>query len=153
MPGGRPTSTEPLIDRFLKRVNKTETCWLWTGSIQKNGYGSLSSRENKWNTRYAHRWSYIHHKGGIEEGKMVRHTCDIRNCVNPAHLILGDSIDNVHDMLERNPSGCNRHFQREDVLKIREDYKTKSYNDLALEWGIGKTTIANIITKKFYSYW
>ena len=65
MPGGRPKSDEPLIDRFMKRVNKTDTCWLWIGSIQKNGYGNLSAGENKWTTRSAHRWSYMYHKGAI----------------------------------------------------------------------------------------
>ena len=152
MPGGRPKSNEPLIERFMKRVNKTDTCWLWTGSIQKNGYGSLCVSESKWGTRYAHRWSYTYHKGAIPEGKMIRHTCDVRNCVNPAHLITGDSIDNVHDMLERNPNGCNRHFQREDIEKMRADYATKSYKELADEWGVSKSTVCNIITRKYYNH-
>jgi hypothetical protein len=152
MPGGRPVSNEPLIERFMKRVNKTDTCWLWTGSTQKNGYGSLSSQEISWGTRYAHRWSYMYHKGKITDNQMVRHTCDIKNCVNPAHLILGHSVDNVHDMLERNPNGCNRHFQKDDILKIKEDYKTKSYSELALEWGVAKSTICNIITGKYYKH-
>jgi hypothetical protein len=154
MPGGRPVSTEPLIERFLKRVNKTDTCWLWTGNMQKNGYGSVCSRnlQDTWGTRFAHRWSYMYHKGEIAEGMMVRHTCDVRNCVNPAHLVLGTSMDNVHDMLERNPNGCNRHFGQDDILKIREGYKTKSYADLALEWGVAKSTICNIVTRKYYNY-
>ena len=153
MPGGRPVSTEPLIVRFMRSVNKTDTCWLWTGSIGKNGYGILSQKDKDlWGTRAVHRWSYIYHKGKIADNLMVRHTCDIRHCVNPAHLTLGASVDNVHDMLERNPNGCNRHFQQEDILKIREDYKTKSYAELALEWGVSKSTICNIITKKYYNH-
>ena len=150
MPGGRPKSTESLIDRFMKRVNKTETCWLWTGSLQCNGYGALSALENKWGTRFAHRWSYMHHKGKIDDGLMVRHTCDVRNCVNPAHLILGTSQDNVRDMLERNPNGCHRKFQQADILQIREDYKTMSYKEISEKWGVGVTTIGNIIRKEIY---
>jgi len=153
MPGGRPKSTEPLIERFMKRVNKTDTCWLWTGAMQKNGYGQLCSKEPTWGTRFPHRWSYTYHKGAIPEGKMIRHTCDVRNCVNPAHLIPGDSVDNVHDMLERNPNGCHRKFQKEDVEKIRADYATKSLKELADEWGVWPTTIHNIVTRKNYSYW
>jgi hypothetical protein len=152
MPGGRPKSDEPLIERFMKRVTKTDTCWLWTGSIQKNGYGSLSAKELTWGTRFAHRWSYVYHKGAIPVGKMIRHTCDVRNCVNPSHLISGDSIDNVHDMLERNPRGCGRKFREEDIQKIRADYVHKSYKELADEWGVCKATIGNIISGKFYSY-
>jgi hypothetical protein len=152
MPGGRPKSTEPLIERFMKRVDKTDTCWLWTGSVQKNGYGALSYGEPKWGTRFAHRWSYTYHKGTIPEGQMVRHTCDIRNCVNPAHLILGASIDNVHDMLERNPNGCNRHFGRDDIEKIRADSVSKSYEELSKEWAVSKSTICNIVTRKYYNH-
>ena len=154
MPGGRPKSTEPLIERFMKRVNKTDTCWLWTGAMQKNGYGRVCTRYlDDWGTPSAHRWSYTYHKGAIPEGKMIRHTCDVRNCVNPAHLIPGDSVDNVHDMLERNPNGCHRKFQKEDVEKIRADYATKSGKELADEWGVWPTTIHNIVTRKNYSYW
>jgi hypothetical protein len=154
MPGGRPKSTEPLIERFMKRVNKTDTCWLWIGGIQKNGYGSITTTDkDTWGTRFAHRWSYLHHKGQIADGLMVRHTCDIRNCVNPAHLILGTSTDNVRDMLERNPNGCHRKFQQDDILKIREGYKTKSYTELSEEWGVGVTTIGNIIRGEIYNYY
>jgi HNH endonuclease len=151
MPGGRPKSTEPLIERFMKRVNKTDTCWLWTGAIQKNEYGQLCSKA-LWGTRFAHRWSYIYHKGTIDDGMMVRHTCDVRNCVNPAHLILGTSQENVHDMLERNPNGCHRKFQIDDILQIRDDYKTMSYSDIADKWGVGKTTVGNIIRGEIYNY-
>jgi len=95
----------------------------------------------------------MHHKGQISDGLMVRHTCDVRNCVNPAHLILGTSEDNVRDMLERNPNGCHRKFEKDDILQIREDYKTMSYKEIAEKWGVGVTTIGNIIRKEIYSYY
>lgn len=84
---------------------------------------------------------------------MVRHTCDIRNCVNPAHLIVGTSADNVRDMLERNPSGCHRKFIIEDILQIRDDYKTMSQVAIADKWGVSKTTIGNIIRGENYGYY
>ena len=152
MPGGRPKSSEPLIDRFLKRVNKTDTCWLWSGATGVNGYGQLCKAEI-WGTRLAHRWSYMYHKGKIDDDLMVRHTCDVRNCVNPAHLILGSARDNVHDMLERNPNGCHRKFVKEDIVKIREQYKTMSHREIALKWGVGPTTIGNILRGEIYGYY
>lgn len=33
----------------------------------------------------------------------VLHSCDVRNCVNPAHLRLGTQSENNRDRQERNP--------------------------------------------------
>lgn len=35
-------------------------------------------------------------------GKLVmRHTCDNRTCISPAHIIVGTRTDNMRDMLSR----------------------------------------------------
>jgi hypothetical protein len=71
------------MERLLAKINKTETCWLWTGGIsKKSGYGSF------WlgGPGYAHRGSYILHKGPIPEGLVIDHLCRVRHCVNPDHL-------------------------------------------------------------------
>lgn len=73
-------------DRFWAKVNKTETCWLWTGCIQF-GYGifHFNGKAGK-----AHRYSYILHFGSIPEGTEIDHVkawgCTNKHCVNPAHL-------------------------------------------------------------------
>jgi hypothetical protein len=54
-------------------------CWLWTGRLDKDGYGVFS-------TGRAHRWSYVTFVGPIPEGKQLDHKCRVRNCVNPEHL-------------------------------------------------------------------
>jgi hypothetical protein len=30
---------ETLMASVMRRINKTETCWLWTGQFYKHGYG------------------------------------------------------------------------------------------------------------------
>lgn len=75
----RPTPPE----RFWAKVEKTETCWLWTAGLV-DGYGRF--RDNGlW---LAHRWAYIHLVGPIPEGLEPDHLCRVRNCVRPAHLEL-----------------------------------------------------------------
>jgi hypothetical protein len=70
-------------ERFWKSVNKTASCWLWTGHIASNDYGIISIRGTRF---YAHRWSYEYHVGPIPEGMHVDHLCMVKACVNPAHL-------------------------------------------------------------------
>jgi HNH endonuclease len=65
---------------FWSYVEKTETCWLWTGPIH-NGYGRFSVGVE------AHRYAYQRLVGPIPDGLMLDHraTCP-KHCVNPAHL-------------------------------------------------------------------
>lgn len=69
--------------RFWRRVNKTATCWLWTGSISVYGYGQVG---RKGRMLRCHRVSYEEHVGPIAEGMVLDHLCRVRHCVNPAHL-------------------------------------------------------------------
>ena len=66
-------------DSFWAKVNKTDSCWLWTGSINNKGYGRLSGV-------YAHRAAYELLVGPIPEGKELDHLCRVTHCVNPEHL-------------------------------------------------------------------
>lgn len=71
-------------DDFWKRVDKTDTCWLWTGPTQPhNGYGRLGYRGR---SVFAHRLAYELLVGPIPDGLTLDHLCRVRTCVNPLHL-------------------------------------------------------------------
>lgn len=70
-------------EQFWARVQKAETCWLWTGVINDGGYGIFSVNGKR--TR-AHRFSWELANSEIPEGMQVDHRCRNRECVNPAHL-------------------------------------------------------------------
>lgn len=78
-----PGLVTSLPDRFWSKVNKTETCWLWTGALGRNGYGQFF-----WDgqARAAHRLAYEDLVGPIPKGLQLDHLCRVRHCVNPAHL-------------------------------------------------------------------
>ena len=83
------------MDRFWNKVNKTDTCWLWTASKTHQGYGyfRLDGRMQK-----AHRVSYKILKGQIPNKMMILHSCHNPSCVNPEHLRIGTNQENMRDM-------------------------------------------------------
>lgn len=75
--GGSMTKDEI---RFWEKVNKADSCWLWTGALDIHNCGRFLY--NGRNTNAA-RYSYQLHAGKIPQGKHVLHKCDDRRCVNP----------------------------------------------------------------------
>lgn len=89
------------LERFLSKVNKTESCWIWTGFKDK-GYGRMGWKTPKgYRSIPASRISYMLFRGEIPEGMFVCHKCDNPPCVNPDHLFLGSSKENTHDMVKK----------------------------------------------------
>lgn len=92
-----------LHDR-LRSIGWTVTasgCWDWNGATL-NGYGRVGRSPSADHDVLAHRVSYGVHKGAIPEGMFVHHKCANRRCINPDHLELTTSRDNMGEMMERN---------------------------------------------------
>jgi len=79
----------------MKHVRKTGSCWLWIGSSSGNGYGGFKTSDGY--KHLAHRKAFELFKGKIPKGRQVLHKCDVRRCVNPDHLYLGDHAQNMAD--------------------------------------------------------
>ncbi len=115
MPAPRPVS-----ERFWEKVRKTNTCWLWIGSIANHGYGQISY---KLKPVVAHRISFELHYGAIPKGMWVLHRCDNKACVNPDHLFLGTNFDNVQDMIRKGRSWS----QKDRAAVVRLGHKCRKY--------------------------
>ena len=78
---------ERILARFWLKVNKTDTCWLWTGERDLNGYGKLCFDGKR---LFAHRVAYELLVGRVPDGLELDHVacrgCTNRHCVNPGHL-------------------------------------------------------------------
>lgn len=93
--------TDPLT-RFMAKVKKTESCWLWQGLLNHAGYGRFGFQ---YKTVAAHRWIYEQLIGSIPEGYEVHHICCQQNCVNPDHLEVVSGRTNT--LRSNNPAGIN----------------------------------------------
>lgn len=94
--------------------------------------------------------------GDLDEGIVIRHTCDNPLCCNPRHLIPGTQADNVRDMVERGRRGDSSGERNpkarltwDDVRRIRRMYadgmRGKRQQDVADEYGVTQTTISGIL--------
>lgn len=95
-----PILTEKQQERFWPKVQKSDGCWLWTGSTSSRGYGNFVVGGNI--NCLAHRLSWaIANQQEAPMDKVMRHKCDTPLCVNPAHLELGTQKENIADAKRR----------------------------------------------------
>jgi hypothetical protein len=88
----RSMTREELLASFWARVDKTPTCWLWTGGTGSAGYGLARDPRGGRGPDggrpkiSAHRIAYELVVGPIPDGLTLDHLCRVPPCVNPAHL-------------------------------------------------------------------
>ena len=101
--GDHRTRLADLPPRVLAKIKPSSTgCWLWTGAIAGNGYGSLGVDGR---TRSAHRYVYEQTVGAVPDGLTLDHLCRVRHCVRPEHL---DPVP-LAENLRRSPNfGANK---------------------------------------------
>ena len=146
------------IERFWNKVNKhtNNDCWLWTGANNGNGYGLVSL----FHTMYlAHRISWELSNGLIPEGGLVLHKCNVRLCVNPSHLYIGNYSDNTNDIYKSNRQADQRgarggsKLKECDVIEIRKLRQGgMAYPKIAKIYKVHRATIRSACIKKTWAY-
>lgn len=97
-------ASKTLLTRFMDKVSPEALsgCWLWTGALSPDGYGSIATGVPKSMGLPKGVKAHVacwHLFGRVAKGSMyVLHKCDVRCCVAPHHLFLGTQKDNVADM-------------------------------------------------------
>lgn len=91
---------ESLTERFWKKVQKTEGCWRWRGTLNSDGYG-IAWCGSRLGRQLAHRVAWVIAHGALPARTHVLHTCDMPACVRPDHLVLGDAKLNSRHRIER----------------------------------------------------
>lgn len=137
-------------DRFSeKHTLDPGGCWLWTAYVTRLGYGRFGMNGL---ALPAHRVSWMLHFGPIPDGLFVCHRCDVRNCVNPAHLFLGTALDNAQDMMLKGRGGQRKgeahhraKLTAEQVLDIRKQFLCGvRQSAIRRQFGISKAQVSKI---------
>lgn len=80
------------VRRFWEKAEITETCWIWHGCINDQGYAQIRV-DGK--TRNAAKFAFEQSRGQVPEGLVLDHLCRVRHCVNPRHLEPVTNKENI----------------------------------------------------------
>lgn len=141
--------TSNLQSTFEYHVQKTLSCWIWTGPVFKlrGGYGCFTARKFGIIQQRAHRVSWTIFCGEITSEQHVLHSCDNPLCVNPGHLFLGDQPANMDDKVSKNRQnkgdshGMHKLTELE-AISIRND--PRKYIEIADHYNISEATVSDI---------
>lgn len=149
--------TEDIARRFWRGVETTEDskCWLWKGTRDRYGYGQFSI----WNHPYrAHRVAYwLWNAKWFAPSVKLRHSCDVRNCCNPTHLIPGTQADNMRDRRLREGYRTMAKGARHGLAKLNDEHVRAIraeapyagvVRDLAGRYGVTQAQIGRIRSGK-----
>lgn len=112
-------------------------CWLWTKSVDPEGYGCFWMDNRTWR---AHVAAWTIYRGEVPEGLFVLHKCDVPGCVNPDHLFLGTQLDNRHDSISKNRQFCK--LTREQLSEVRSSPEPCTV--LAKKFGVDPSYLTKI---------
>ncbi len=153
--------------RFISKVTKTDSCWLWTAAKDR-GYGVFGRGPHGSVPIKAHVASWLMHFGEIpKETPCVLHNCpggDNPSCVRPQHLWLGTHADNARDTNskgrmvypphvpgEKSPCAKLTWSQRDEILRLyamcsktrhRGEYSSEA---IGTRFGVTGGTVRHIV--------
>lgn len=143
----------PVEERFWEKVNKTLTCWLWTGAVVPKGYGVFNRGSNR--AYLAHRFAWELLNGPLVPGQPVLHSCDVPGCVRPDHLRIGTRHENNTEMATKGRAhhGEKHHLAKlsvDEVMSIRRLHTAGelTQRQLARAFNVDPSTISSIVRYK-----
>jgi hypothetical protein len=147
-----------VADRLAQQSirNDATGCLEWVGYRTNGGHGYGLIRDGGRRIG-SHVAAYELAHGTRAVGMLVCHRCDNPACIEPRHLFIGTQRDNALDAASKGrmhrPSGelnANAKLSTDDVVEIRASNARGV--DLALQFGVSKSTITNIRRRQRWSH-
>ena len=120
-----------LESRILSKTTKTESCWIWNGYTERNGYGRITVNDKPYST---HRLSFLLFKGELKENLVIDHSCRNRACLNPEHLRQVTQRENCH---ENSRASCHLNSLKTHCPKGHE-YTEENTKTKTTKYGVGR---------------
>jgi hypothetical protein len=146
----RAEETRPaMADVFWRQVHKTDNCWIWTGLLDKDGYGLMPYAGQMLR---AHKVSLELDGRPVPQGKYGCHHCDNPPCVRPDHLYPGTPTQNVADMFSRGRynRAKSAKLTEADIIVIRAASGT--HEEIAVRFGVSRSNISQIRERKTWRH-
>lgn len=134
-------------------------CWLWKPCKGRRIYGQFSAEYKGFG---AHVYSLMIRLGRpLRRGEFSLHKCDEPACVNPRHLFLGDSQENMDDMMRKGRHRTSlgqdhgmAKLDEIDVIDLRGMYATGRYSQrkLADIFDISQGGVGLIVLRKRWTH-
>lgn len=148
--------TQPIVERFWNKVQRSSGCWTWLSTQTDRGYGVFTDRRG--HAMRAHRFSYQLTYGEIPKGMLVCHRCDTPLCVRPDHLFLGTPAENSADMKRKNRQARGENngsavLTYAAASQIRQEYIPRygAISELARKYGVDWRTVNQILKGKSWN--
>lgn len=96
-----------------------------------------------------HVWAYCTHHGldpfSLKgTGKVIRHSCDNKRCINPEHMTLGTVSDNIQDAIERDLTKYKLDY--DSATEIRRLHKEgRSISSLSRQFNVSWSAIDRVV--------
>ena len=142
------------IMRFWDKVEKTDSCWLWTGCKQ-DGYGRQTINGKQYIATRISYWMHYRKDPGVLD---VGHECHNRPCVNPDHLLLETHQENMKHMVldgrhkhqgMNNPKSKLRDYEIPKILEL-ENHLT--LDQIGKKFGVSDSCIDFVLNGTTWSH-
>lgn len=98
----------PVHLRVLHRTNipmDKDECWLWCGPVNNAGYGMIKGETGTDDPKMMTVHRAVARANGLDiENNEIQHTCLVKHCVNPLHLVEGVAQNRV-DRIKKKYNG------------------------------------------------
>ena len=145
--------------RFWEKVDQRAPggCWTWTSHLDRDGYGQTSGPDRR--THRAHRIAWWLVYGTWPHGSLL-HGCDVRACVNPAHLSEGDHDANMAEAKERGRftgrrgEGNVRAVMTEDQVRAILAYSPCPHEvrTVADHFGVSDSAVRDVVKRRTWKH-
>ena len=144
-----PTTTTTVAVPVTVGIAAEGPCIMWTGYRNRQGYGQRTV-DGRNVLAHRHAWTLANGDPGAWN---VCHRCDVRTCINVAHMFLGTHADNMAD---RDAKGRDAKGERSGMAKLTADQvremraSTESGVAIAHRLGVDRSTVSKIRLRKIW---